>query len=334
MAISLFIDNGKKRLKPEVQNDIVVEWSRAGMPGKMTFSVIVDKKLNCNVGDTVTLSVNKKPFFLGYIFTRNQTGPDTMSITCYDQLRYLKNKDSYVFENKTATQILQKIAEDFKLSYGKLANTEYKIPTFTQDNKPLIDIIGDALDETNIEKGAKYVLYDDFGKIRLRNENDMDLNFLVKEETAQSYSYTSSIDSETYNKIKIAQEGQISQGGNKKEEEKQRILSRAIFIAEDKDNMKRWGTLQHFEQINKDDNGKDKANKLLKEYNNPKKTLQINGVLGKTNVRAGCQIAVVLKSSIDRNTRKLIKLRVETVRHSFSDDVHMMDLTLQGKGFD
>ena len=336
MGIKLLIDNGKHMLAPEVMDGVSVEWARTGLPGRLTFTAIADKKLVINEGNVVKLWVNKKPFFKGYIFTRNQTDPDTVSITCYDQLRYLKNQESYIFENITADGIVHKIADDFKLSYGKLADTGYKFKSFTQDNVPLFDIIAEALEKTNTEQGKKYVLYDDFGKLTLEDGANMDLNLLVDESTAQSYSYSSSIDGETYNKVKIVKEGRASGGGrvNEETEKKQRIRNRSVYIAQDENNMKRWGVLQLLEEINKDDNGQKTANKKLKKHNAPEKTLGINGAFGDSRVRAGCRIGVVLKSTVDKATRKLIKLRVENVKHTFSGELHTMDLILKGKGFD
>ena len=236
MIINILIDNGKEILTPEIQDNVTVEWERTGMAGRMSFTAIIDDKLNFSEGNAVTLRVNKKPFFLGYVFTLNQTEPDKVSVTCYDQLRYLKNCESYVFENQTATEIIKKIAKDFKLTCGKLADTKYKLETFTKDNTQLFDIIGEALKETSIKREKKYVLYDEFGKLRLRDEDDMCLKLLVDEETAQTYSYSSSIDNETYNKVKIIKEGK-NNGSKKSSEEdatKQRILNRHVYVAQDK----------------------------------------------------------------------------------------------------
>ena len=49
----------------------------------------------------------------------------------------------------------------------------------------------------------KYCLYDDFGKLTLKNIESMKLDLLVDSETAENYDYTSSIDSNTYNKVKL-----------------------------------------------------------------------------------------------------------------------------------
>ena len=164
----------------------------------------------------------------------------------------------------------------------------------------------------------------------------MRLKLLVDEATAQTYSYSCSIDNETYNKVKIIKEGKDngSKKSNKEEAEKQRILNRQVYVVQDKKNMGRWGTLQLVEESDKESDSSDRAQKLLKEHNAPKKTLQISGALGDVHVRPGSQIGVILKSVMDKKTRKLIKLRVENVKHNFSGNLHTMDLTLKGKGFD
>ena len=332
MKLQLMIDNGENILIPEIQDNVIVEWERTGMAGRLTFTALVDKKLKLKEGNAVTLRVNKKAFFLGYIFSINQIEKNKVNITCYDQLRYLKNQESYVFENKTATEIIQKIAKDFKISCGKLADTKYKFESYTKDNVQLFDIIQDALQETSIKKGIRYVLYDEVGKLRLKSENDMNLNLLIDEETAQTYSYVSSIDNETYNKIKVIKEGK-NVGNINTSTIKQKVLNRRVYVAQDKENMAKWGTLQLVEEIDKDSNGSHRAKKLLQKYNKPRKNLQISGAIGDIRVRAGSRVGVVLKSIVENNAKKLIYLRVENVKHTFSGDHHTMDLQLKGRGF-
>ena len=59
-----------------------------------------------------------------------------------------------------------------------------------------------ALDETEGKNRVAY--YDDAGKLTLKNINTMKLNLLIDEETGENFSYESSIDEQTYNKIKLA----------------------------------------------------------------------------------------------------------------------------------
>ena len=88
--------------------------------------------------------------------------PQAISGTCllytsaYDQLRYLKNKDTYVYENKTATEVVQMIAADFNLSVGAMDDTGFKIESRSEPDKTLFDIILTALGLTTISTGQMY----------------------------------------------------------------------------------------------------------------------------------------------------------------------------------
>ena len=90
---------------------------------------------------------------------------DVIQITVYDQLYYLKNKDTYVYTNKTAADVIRMIAEDFQLNVGDLEDTGYTIGSRVEDNQTLFDIIQTALDETLKATSQMYVLYDDVGKL-------------------------------------------------------------------------------------------------------------------------------------------------------------------------
>ena len=72
------------------------------------------------------------------------------------------------------------------------------------DNKKLIDMICEALDRTLIYGGKNYIFYDDFGKLVLRDVEEMPYGFVIGDHSLLTdYSYTRSIDDQTYNKIKL-----------------------------------------------------------------------------------------------------------------------------------
>ena len=125
-----------------------------------------------------------------------------MKVTAYDQLRYLKNKDSYNYDKLTVGEVIQMIARDFNLQTGTLADTGYLLSRNEKDST-LFDIILNALDLTMIYTGKIYVLYDDVGKLILENVEDMKLDIVINGETAQDYDYKISIDSNTYNQIRL-----------------------------------------------------------------------------------------------------------------------------------
>jgi len=99
-----------------------------------------------------------------------------LSVTAYDQLRYLKNKDIYHYENKKASEVLKMIADDFKLNCGEIEDTKYVIRERLEDNVALFDVILTALNLTLQNTKRLYVIYDDFGKITLKGVESLKLN--------------------------------------------------------------------------------------------------------------------------------------------------------------
>lgn len=317
MEMELIIQNGKKVYSPAVLEG--VEWSteRSGAPGQLEFKVIADKNLKITEGNAVRFKYKKKKVFYGFIFTRKIDSDGVMSITAYDQLRYLKNKDTYKYENQTLTQLIKRIAADFSLRTGSLENTGYKIPSRVEDNQALFDIIANAQDLTMMNRGKLYVLFDDFGKISLKNIAKMKVNIVIDKDTGQKYEYTSSIDSETYNQIKLYYDNKDAG-------------QREVYIARSTKNINAWGMLQYYESLQDGESGKEKADMLLKLYNEKKKTLSVQDVIGDHRVRAGSMVVVSMK--IDRK-KVLQYMLVEKCKHNYKEGEHWMDLTLRGGGF-
>ena len=197
------ISHGSKLYMPAVEEGIQWTTERAGSPSTLKFTVIKDESLAFQEGDPVRLKVDGENVFYGFVFTKKRNKEHHIEVTAYDQLRYLKNKDTYVYEGKTASQVIQMIANDFKLNLGKIESTKYVIPSRVEDNQTLFDIIQNALDLELQHNGEMYCLYDDFGKLTLKNIASMKLNLLIDENSAEDFDYSSSIDSQTYNQINI-----------------------------------------------------------------------------------------------------------------------------------
>lgn len=316
--IELLIQNGNKVYQASVEDEIKWETDRKGQPGKLTFSVVKDSIIDFQEGNAVSFKVDGAKVFYGFVFKKERDKGNTIQVTAYDQLRYFKNKDTYVYSNKTAGELIQMIAEDFHLQTGTLENTGFKIASRVEDNKSLFDIVQSALDLTLQSKKVLYVLYDDFGKLTLKNVESMKLNLMIDDATGENFKYTSSIDGETYNKIKLSYENKDAG-------------KREIYITQDSKNINNWGVLQYFESIDDKVNGKAKADALLQLYNKKTRTLTISNAFGDARVRAGCSIPIKLTLG-DVNVQNFMV--VEKVQHSFSQDYHAMNLTLRGGGFD
>lgn len=304
---------------PPVVESVSIEWERQGQPGKLTADIVKTPGLSFQEGDPCRFSVDGTPIFYGFVFEKARKGSmdQVITITVYDQLYYLKNKDTYVYSNKTAAAVIRMIAEDFQLNVGALADTGYTIASRVEDNKTLFDIIQTALDETLKATSQMYVLYDDVGKLTLKNIGDMKLGLLVDNETAGDFDYKTSIASQTYDKVKLSYENKDTG-------------KREIFIAQDGSSINQWGVLQYYEKIDSTANAKAMADALLSLYNTKTRTLKLKDVLGDVRVRAGTMLVVVLGLG-DMNLSSY--LMVEQVKHTFSNEQHVMDLNMRGGTF-
>lgn len=316
MEMELLIQWKDTCYQPVVHDDVKWSLEIKGSPGKLEFTVLKDDMLKFEEGAVVRLRVDNTNVFFGFVFKKSYDKEKNIKVTAYDQLRYLKNKDTYVYKNKTATELVKMIANDFNLNVGQMDDTYHKIATKVEDNQTLFDIIQNALDDTLMNRSEIYVLYDDFGKLRLSYVEFLKVGILIDAETAETLDYSSSIDGETYNKIKLVRENEETG-------------KRDVYIAQHGVNMNTWGVLQYFDTVDENENASAKANALLKLYNKKTKGLKVNGVLGDLRVRAGSLVVVQL----DLDDTKIQNfMMVEKVTHKFENNHHSMDLTLKGNG--
>lgn len=315
MSHEIIITNKETMYYPVVEEGITWETERKGSPGKVTFKIYKDSVLNIEEGNSVSIKKDGQNVFFGFIFTFKIDKEGFYNITAYDQLRYFKNKDTYYYVNKKANEMLKELAVMFNLNVGTLDDTEYIIPKRLEEDKTLFDMVQNALDFTLQNKKKIYVLYDDFGKVTLKNIENMKLNILIDEETAENYSYTSSIDSNTYNQIKLTFDNEDTG-------------KRDVYMSKDTGNINKWGLLQYFEKI--DDsvtNPQAKCDALLQLYNKKTKNLSISNIPGDVRVRAGTSVVIML----DLGDIKLQNyMLVEKAKHTFKESEHTMDLTLRG----
>lgn len=311
-------------LQPIVKENVKWHTERKSAPGKLTFDVIKDSKLNFQEGAAVRFTVDGKNLFFGFVFTKNRDKENIITVTAYDQLRYLKNKDCIKYENKKASQFIQMVANDYNLQCGEIADTGYIIASRVEDNSTLFDMIENALDLTLTNNKEMFVMYDDFGKITLKNISDMKVGeegtyLVIDDTTGENYEYTSSIDNDTYNQIKLVyKDAEKGEAGTK------------TYVVKDSSNINQWGILQYFDTLSEGENGQAKADALLKLYNSKTRKLKITNAFGDVRVRAGCMVVINLNLG-DIAVQNF--MLVEKVTHKFSLDQHTMDLTLRGGEF-
>ena len=316
MTVNIMISNGKEAYIPSLKEGIQLDLERKGSPGKLKFSFFNDGNIKAEEGNQVKLTVDGIDVFFGFLFSKKISSQDSSFVECtaYDQLRYLKNKDTYSYNNLTVGEVIKLIAEDFRLNIGELEDTGYKIPHREEQNKTLLDIIQNSIDETVQNTGKLYVFYDNVGKLTLKNIESMKLDLLIDMSTAVGYEYNSSIDSNSYNQVKVVYK-------NTKDK------TNDIFLVKSSENINKWGVLQLNESVETKESGVRKAEALLKYYNKVYKTLTVKDAFGDVRVKAGSSMVVMLQFEDVKISNYMV---AEKVTHTFKNDEHLMTLKLRG----
>ena len=314
MDIELLIQGqGGKIYQPVVEDGVRWETNRKGAPSTLEFTVIKDALISFPEGSKVQLKVDGKGVFIGYVFQKSRDKEQRIKVVAYDQLRYFKNKATFRYTAKTASELLRMIAGDYpQFTLGTIEDTDYRIAARNEVDKTLVDIMLNALDITVAKTNRLFILYDDFGKITLRNAENLKLKTLIDNETAENFDYTTTIDEDTFNQIRLVYEND-------------KTGKREVFIARDSTNIGNWGLLEYSATISKDTSAKAMADGLLALKNRKTRNLTIRNALGDPSVRAGCSLPIHLNLG-DIVTQQY--LMCESVTHYFSPDYHTMDLTL------
>lgn len=256
---------------------------RVGAPAQLDLTVIYDSAVAFVEGGVISVTEGGAGIFYGYVFKISYSDKETVAITAYDQMRYLKNKDTYVFQGKRADEILKQIAADFQIKTGALENTGYAIPKMVEDGQTLFDIILKALDHTLINTGKMFYLWDDFGSLRISDVAKSIVAVVVGDNSlATGYTYSSEIDSDTANKVKLVYDNKTTG-------------KREVYIVQDGAKTARWGILQHYDKVDGEKLNaaqiEAQADQLLILKGRPKKSFDITG-LSDLSIRAGRAIKV------------------------------------------
>lgn len=289
MSISILYQNNESGAAFDVTTlTSAAKWStkRSGSPASLELTVVADDSVVWTHGGIVALKNGSTGLFYGYVVKISYDEKDQVKVTAYDQTWHLKkNKETYVFNGKRADQILTQIAADFGLKCGALENTGYAIPSMIEDGQTLFDIVLKALDHTLINTGKMFVLWDDFGSLRITDVAKSKLDLFVGDSSlATGYTYESDIDAEAYNKIKLVKDNKTTG-------------KRDVYIFQDSKNMKLWGVLQNYEVVDESMNEaqiKERGGQMLALYNRPKKSFEVKAIMD-LSVRAGRALYIGIK---------------------------------------
>ncbi|MBP1990206.1 XkdQ/YqbQ family protein [Paenibacillus eucommiae] len=290
---------------------------RNGEPSTFSFTLIKGglyeyQAFKYAPGDVIRVTKDGAKLFFGYIFSIDSGRDEDVSITAFDQLKYLLANDYFIGIDITATEVVRRIAESFNLKVGVLEDTKYKIPRMAEDNSKLLDIICTAINHTLIATTQMYMLFDDFGELSLQNIQNLTLDLSLGDRSlVYDYSQKRSIE-ESSNRIKLV----------KKNKEKG---VREIYISQDNANIAKWGLLQFFQDVDEKMNEAQidsTLTNLMKLKNRERRSFQLEAI-GDVRVRAGRYVSInIAELSISQY------FLVNSCSHKFDGAEHTMSLEL------
>lgn len=322
MTLEVFttsIENGKQYDISTITGDLKWITSIDSQPGKLEFTVLEDEAVYLRNGDMIEAKSGGKTFFKGKVFIRQKKKTKLWRIVAYDNMRYLKNEDTIVFEASTAAQRFKKICEIQGLPYKILADSVYNCPAVVADKKSYFSMLEDALEETRTgTQDARYCIHDDAGTLTFVALEQMNLPYILGDESMiTEYDFESSIE-DAYNTVKVTREDK-----DKK--------NREVYVAEDQANVKKWGKLQLLETASDAELNaqqlQQKADDLLKINNKETQTLSLESV-GLLTIKAGNSFNLRLKDlSGDGFERDRVAL-VHSCTHNLGE-IHTMSMEVE-----
>jgi hypothetical protein len=317
MNIEIIIQDAETKVIQEISNIVAsTEYKTeiSGSPGTLNFSYLKGYIDSLSMGSTVSFKVDGTGVFFGYVFSIDISKEETIDIVAYDQIRYLKNKQTYLFKPTLASEIFQKICIDFGLNYKVLTPSYTTVYGKIYDNKSLYEIIQSALDDTLILSKQRYIIRDNFGTLEFVHVDALKTNYVYGDMSQTTdYNYSEDIDSDTYNQVKLEHED--------KEKE-----HRSYYIAKDSENISKWGILQFFDKVAEELNGEQiqsRAYDFLLMKNRTTKKLSLD-CIGNIEINAGNGIIIDIEDIVNKKY-----FLVTSCTHTFENDKHTMSLELE-----
>lgn len=290
---------------------------RADSPSTLTGVIKKTPIADFHEGNQIQFYVDGEKQFSGFIFSKEKDHLGNITFLAYDQIRYLEANQSFTIEGEEVGDVIRRVADLLGLKVGEIATTNYALPLYLYENQSCYDIISDCLAKTIVATNEIYTFYDDNGYLTLTNANDMILPNVVLGDGSlvYDYLYKTDIDSDTYNRIKLAKPNSETGGAD-------------IYQFESSYTIGLWGTLQYYDVVDENLNDAqliEYGELLLTYYNRVLRTLELNAV-GIPGLRAGHTVLVTIKELGDISLNNYVML--ESVEHSYAGGGdHTMNLT-------
>lgn len=260
-------------------------------------------------GHQCIFSYDGVELFRGIIMSQTQTQAKKLQFTAYDNGVYLaNNKDTFCYENKTASEIFQDCCARFNLPVGEVAKCSYKIPELTKSKTTAFDAIADALSLDFDATGIRHYVASDKGKLNLLTRRENILQWVIEVgQNLTSYSYSRSIE-DIKTRVKM-----VSKEGTTVAEKSNAELEKRIGIFQEIDQPDESLTAA---QVN------DLIASIMEEKGTPQRTLSVEAV-GIAEVISGIGVYIIIPELEISRT-----FYVDEDTHTFKDNEHTMSLKL------
>ena len=307
-GLSVLIGRGSDAIAPCVVGTPKITSFAGISPAVLELSVIGVSDGMISDGDAVSFSFGGSNLFFGYVFTVEHRHDGQTRLKCFDQLRYLKNRDSFVFAGK-ASELVKLIAKKYGLRTGTVEDTGCILPQTVYENT-LADILSEALTATREQTGKSFLLYDEGGALTLKNADAAGSGVRLDPGNMREFSKRYSIDDGVYDRVVAASDDRSSG-------------VRTVYTADDPDAEKRWGVLQYYKKLDASQDPAQTVKKLLRAYSPENISVFARGCEGSAPVRGGS----IVKFSEDGERYE--NMRCESVEHTFSGGIHLMDVKMR-----
>ncbi len=265
--------------------------------------------LDVEQGQQCIFSYDGRELFRGIIMQQTQNSKKQLSFIAYDNGIYLaNNKDTFVYENKTASEIFRDCCNRFGLQMGEVVQCSYKIPELIKSKTTAFDAVADALSLDFAATGIRHYVASDQGRLSLLTRRENILQWVLEVgQNIVSFSYSKSIeDLKTRVKL-LAKEGTV-------------LAEKSRPDVEEK--------IGVFQEIEQPDESLSEAHlrelvaSMLEEKSTPKKALDLEA-LGIVEVISGIGVYVIIPE-LDLAR----PFYVDSDVHTFKDRQHTMSLKL------
>lgn len=260
-------------------------------------------------GVQVIFKHKDKELFRGMIMKQTQNAQKKMQITAYDcGISLANNKDSFCYQNKTASDIFRDCCTRFGVPMGDVSNCSYQIPDLTKPNTTAFDAIADALSLDFDNTGIRHYVLAKGGKLSLltRRENILQLVITPKSNLI-NYSYNQSIE-KIVTRVKM-----LSKENATVAEKSKPGLEKTVGIFQDVSSVDESMNTAQINQL---------AASILEEKSAPTRSLTVE-CIGSSDIISGLGVFIQIPHLGLSRT-----FYVDSDTHNFDGNNHTMSLTL------